>query len=156
MGFAENTKVSIQKTKSEIEALLTKYGATDFGTQNRGDRSTVQFRLAGRFIRFMLTLPDREDSKRDNNGDIRHMDLWVRKHDQACRTKWRCLLLIIKAKLESADSGIESIEDCFLAQILLGNGKTVGEIVMPMLELAYSEQKIEPYMLGLERDTTDG
>ena len=36
-------------------------------------------------------------------------------HDQACRQRWRALLLVIKAKLEAVTAGISTVETEFLA-----------------------------------------
>ena len=44
------------------------------------------------------------------------------------RRRWRALLLVIKAKLESVESGIETFEEAFASQIVLANGQTVGAV----------------------------
>ncbi|HWF01594.1 MAG TPA: hypothetical protein VG248_17460 [Caulobacteraceae bacterium] len=54
--------------------------------------------------------------------------------EQACRQKWRALALVIKAKLEAVSAGITTVEDEFLAQTMMGDGRTVGEVVQPQLE----------------------
>ena len=58
--------------------------------------------------------------------------------EQACRSKWRSLYLVIKAKLEAVDSGISTIEREFFYDIVLPNGKTVGEFMGPQIEEAYT------------------
>ena len=57
--------------------------------------------------------------------------------EQALRTRWRALLLCIKAKLESVESGIETFDTAFMAQIVLPDGRTVEERVLPEIEKAY-------------------
>ena len=47
--------------------------------------------------------------------------------EQACRQRWRALLLIIRAKLEAAEAGISTLETEFLANIVLPDGRTAGQ-----------------------------
>ena len=42
--------------------------------------------------------------------------------EQVCRQRWRALLLIIRAKLEAVASGITTLENEFLANIVLPDG----------------------------------
>jgi hypothetical protein len=43
--YAADTTVDVSKSRAEIEALLTKYGATEFSTGWRPGEAMVQFRL---------------------------------------------------------------------------------------------------------------
>lgn len=45
--------------------------------------------------------------------------------------------MIIKAKLEAVESGISTIEREFLYEIVLPDGSTVGDWVIPQVECAY-------------------
>ena len=67
-------------------------------------------------------------------------------HEQATRQRWRALALSIKAKLESVESGIEQFEEAFMAQIVLPNGKTVGEWVAPQIEASYKSGNMPPML----------
>ena len=56
-------------------------------------------------------------------------------YDQACRQRWRALLLVIKAKLEAVTAGISTIETEFLANIVLpDNTICVGEWMLPQID----------------------
>lgn len=66
--------------------------------------------------------------------------------EQACRSRWRALYLIIKAKLEAVDSGISTIEREFLYDIVLPDGKTVGEYMAPQIEAAYTTGEMPPML----------
>jgi hypothetical protein len=61
--------------------------------------------------------------------------------------RWRALLLVIKAKLESVESNIETFEHAFLAQIVMPNDQTVSEILNPIIAFAYKSGKM-PKQLG--------
>jgi hypothetical protein len=64
------------------------------------------------------------------------------------REKWRALLLSIKAKLVSVESGIETFEEAFMAHVVMPDGSTVSEHVKPRIETAYKEQKMLPLLPG--------
>jgi hypothetical protein len=65
-------------------------------------------------------------------NDQRENDRWAaeaaRLYDQACRSRWRSLLLLIKATLESIEIGIISEDEAFIAQTVGQDGRTVAEI----------------------------
>lgn len=57
--YAENTSVSVAKTKADIEDIILKYGADQFVTGFHGSRAAVGFTLYNRQIRFIIDLPDK-------------------------------------------------------------------------------------------------
>jgi hypothetical protein len=153
--FAANTSVPVEKSRAEIETILTRYGATHFGYMVDPKRAIVMFQAKGRHVRFELPLPDRNarqfTHRRDRRTGIEKQlsptaayGAW----DQAVRQRWRALALVIKAKLEAVESGITSFEAEFLAQIVLPNGTTVGGWIAPQLAAAYETGGMPP-MLAL-------
>lgn len=132
MLFAEKTKVPVSQTRAEIERLLERRKAKQFGTATDYDRlkARIDFRLHDRVVRFVIELPD---PKKLGTG-IRF--------EQAERQKWRALLLVVKAKLESVDNGIETFEEAFLANIVMPNDRTVSEIIRPQIGEAYKTGKM--------------
>ena len=68
--------------------------------------------------------------------------------EQACRSRWRALLLAIKAKLEAVQCHIAEFEDEFLAYVVLPDNSTVGARLHPQIAQAY-ETKQMPELLGL-------
>lgn len=116
VAYAERTSVSILKSKGDIERLVKKYGADAFAVMERAGQAQVAFSLAKRNILFRMMVPE---------------------HPQEERSIWRALLLTIKGKLESAERGIETFEDAFLANIVLPDGRTVSDITRPTIERHY-------------------
>lgn len=143
MSYAEGTSVPVERSRAEIESTLRRYGADSFlsGWQDR--KAMVQFRAHGRFIRFVMTMPD-PGEERFTRRQTKYS--WVdrgteearRLHEQACRTCWRALCLVIKAKLEAVASGITTFEAEFLAHVVLPTGETVGSWLSPQLDEAYA------------------
>jgi hypothetical protein len=86
MTYAANTSVPVDRTRSEIERTLMRYGATGFAYGMEPGRAMVGFQTADRRIRFVLPLAREARSSESQ-------------HDQMVRSRWRALLLSIKAKL---------------------------------------------------------
>lgn len=140
--FAAKTKVSSERSKQEIERILTRYGAEEFLYGTRNDRAIVAFKMCSRNIRFMLPMPDRTDPefteyKQGSSTFLRTPDAAAKRYEQAIRQKWRALALVIKAKLEAVESEITDFEDEFLAHIVLPGGQTMGQIAKPQIQIAY-------------------
>ncbi len=133
--YAQNTSVSGENSRAEIERTLRRYGATGYGYvwDDSGARAMVEFRMLERRVRFMLTMPDpkADEFTFTAKGKTRHAEVAAKEWEQACRQRWRALALMIKAKLEAVESGIVTLEDEFLAHLVLPNGRTVGEEMMP-------------------------
>ena len=146
MTYASGTSVSPEKTMAEIQTTLKRYKADKFGFMSDELRIVIAFECYGRRVRFVLPLPRRADfqpTKRDKKGSAAE-----KRYEQAVRSRWRALLLTIKAKLESVESGIETFEEAFMAQILLPDGQTIGEWAKPQIKLAYDNNKTLPPLLG--------
>lgn len=151
MRYAQQTSVSVEKSKAEIEGLLMKYGASKFASGWDLVGATIAFQLSGRFIRFILPLPDKASKEfKITPGGRRSLspEASIRAWEQACRQKWRALALVIKAKLEAVESGITSFEDEFMANIVMPGGKTVSEMVRPEIAAAYQSGKPLQLMAG--------
>jgi hypothetical protein len=138
--FAEGTEVTVEKSKGEIEAILSKAGAEEFASGWNQGQAIMQFKLKSRVIRFILPLPKRDDvsfQRTPGGRRWRDADGQYKAWEQACREKWRALFLAIKAKLYSVETGIEQFDSAFMAQIVMPNGKTLQELVTPMITQAY-------------------
>lgn len=138
MTYAADTKVPIDRSQGEIRRILERYEATGFAFGEQGDRSLVMFQMRQRMIKFILPMPPKP--KAGSTEASR------RTYEQLCRVRWRGLVLAIKSKLECVESGIASFENEFMAQIVLPNGKTVGETMAPQIERAYGDGKMPPLL----------
>jgi hypothetical protein len=130
--FAQDTKVPVVQTRAEIERLLGRHKAAQFGTAVDHDilQARVQFRLHDRIVRFVVNLPDPKIFKR------------AERLDQQERQKWRALLLVIKAKLEAVENQIASFEEEFLGYIVMPNDMTMAELAKPLIGAAYKTGRL--------------
>lgn len=131
--FAVETSVPVTRTRQEVEELLTKYGATSFACASMPGKAVVMFEFEGRRVRFDLPLP--VDRSADKTAKMH-------------RQRWRALLLSIKAKLVSVDTGIETFEEAFLAHVVLADGSTVSDVVRPAIEQQYVTGRMVPLLGG--------
>lgn len=138
--FAQSTAVSADKSRSEIERILSRYGADQFMYGWEIGQAIIAFRAHGRQIRFLLPMPDRnadEFTRTPTKRQKRSPEQIEAAFDQAVRQRWRALALVIKAKLEAVETGITEFEEEFMAQIVLPDGQTVGAFMRPQIALAY-------------------
>lgn len=134
MPYAAETKVPIERSQREIKDLLTKAKASSVGVMEdwKTKSAMVAFELNDRRLMFKLPL---DHGKRTE-----------RQAEQFKRSRWRALLLTIKAKLESVEAGIEVFDEAFLAQIVLPDGKTVYERTKEPIALEYKSGESIPLL----------
>lgn len=151
MQYAKETTVSVEKTRAKIENTVSRYGASGFIGGWQGNRAMVAFEMRERRLKFLLPLPDKADRQflytpvqgnRRSDGDAHKA--W----EQACRQKWRALALAIKAKLEAVESGISEFDSEFLANIVMPDGCTLGERIVPQLPSIMETGHLPPLLPG--------
>lgn len=144
--FAAETTVSPEKTLAEIQETLKRYGATRIGFIDDVEQVAIAFEMHSRRVRFVLKLPTREEAlvKVNQSSSTRYSEA---AHQQMVRSRWRALLLAIKAKLESVEIGIEQFEEAFMAQIVLPSGQTMAEWAVPQIAAAYASNAMPPLLL---------
>lgn len=146
MRFAETTEVSVERSRAEIERMITRYGATSTAFMNSTDRAMVLFEAEGRRIMFELPTPKRDEFGTTESGRQRNATTQLKAWEQACRQRWRALALVIKAKLEAVETGITTFEDEFMAHIVMPDGQTVATHIKPRIKAAYETGKMLPLL----------
>ncbi len=96
----------------------------------------------GRYAKRTAVSSDRAEARRWSASDA----LW----EQACRQRWRALALVVRGKLEAVEAGITTVEDEFLAHLVLPSGETFGEWAGPQLEAAYERGQMPALLPGVE------
>jgi hypothetical protein len=132
--YANGTSVPADRSRSEIERTLTRFGADQFGYGTKSDSAVIVFRSSGRHIRFVLPLPSLKQCGSQTA------------FEKETRRRWRSMSMCIKAKLESVATGIETFEESFMAHVVLPNGMTLAEHAKPLIEQAYADGKMPPLL----------
>ncbi|HEY1066898.1 MAG TPA: hypothetical protein VGE52_12335 [Pirellulales bacterium] len=123
--YAAETTVAVEKTRGEIEQLLRKHGCDQLAYAWESGRAALTFRLDGRTVRMAVPLePEGEPT--------------AKQREQFERSRWRAVLLIVKAKLEAVAAGISSVEREFLADVVTPGGRTVEQWIGQSLATALS------------------
>ena len=146
MRYARTTYVSSDKSVAEIKKILSRYGASSFAFFEEGAKAAIAFKAQNRSIRMLVPLPDPKDFEKSPAGRKWPRERGLKAWEQAGRQRWRSLALVVKAKLEAVECGVATFEQEFLPYILLPNGKTAGEWMMPQIETAYKDQKMPPLL----------
>lgn len=149
--YANQTSVSPDRSRAEIEKTLTRYGTTGFmyGWSERG--AVIGFMMNSKQYKTILKLPSKDAFMRSEKGRRRTSSQIQGAFDQATRQRWRALALVIKAKLEAVESEISTVETWgYVAWMVLPNGQTVGQWMMPQLEVIYQSGKMPPLLPGGE------
>lgn len=150
--YAEGSSVSSEGSRSEIDRLLMRYGATSFVFGYKDDAAMVAFEMRGRRIKFILPMPDRNGEEFtmrpiNQNASVRCTpEQAMARYEQATRERWRALVLCIKAKLEAVESKIETFEEAFLPHIVMANGRTIGETLIPDIARIVDASKMPPLL----------
>jgi len=162
MTYARGTTVSEEKSRAEIEQTIRRHcgreAAFTYGTMP--GKAAIQFSAHGRQIRFELPLPSKEEAiekARDGRAPGRkptptQVEDWL---DQEYRRRWRCMLLIIKAKFEAVEMKMELaetdeeqaqvFEQEFLACIVGNGGQTLYQAIQ---EAKVGGQRLLPPLTG--------
>lgn len=122
--YAEDTSVPVDRSRTEIERTLIRFGASMFAYATDPTGSRIAFEHAGRRIVLSLPYP--------GSGGLTQLQ-----HEQAIRAAWRALVLVIKAKLVAVDAGVATFEDEFLAYTALPDGSVFGDWARPQIARAY-------------------
>lgn len=145
--YAADTSVSVSSSKAEIERIIERYGATGFMSGWTAEQAMIAFAMRDRQIRFILTMPPRDDKQFTHHSKgLRTTEAAFKAWEQACRQRWRALALVIKAKLEAVESGISVFDDEFMANIVMPDGRSVSEHVRPRITSAYETGDMPPLL----------
>lgn len=66
--YAQNTDVSSDRSRAEIEKTLSRYGANSFMYGWQNDAALVAFEMSGRRIKFHLPLPSKSEFAKTDTG----------------------------------------------------------------------------------------
>lgn len=156
--YAEKTTVSSEQTRAQLDRLLEQHGATQRATfvDDAKSIAIVAFAMHGRQVKFELHIPSVHEIKQQAERNCprgwrgwtpKQRDAWcVKARAQIERARWRALLQMARMKLEFIADGISTFEREFLTDIMLPDGRRVGEALEPQIAAAYSTGKMPPLL----------
>jgi hypothetical protein len=129
--YAADTKVPVSQSIAEIERTVKRYGGGQFVFAIAEDQAVIGFTKEGRQVRFHVPFGPAKAAN----------------YAKQQRQRMRALLLVIKARLEAVESGVEAFEDSFMANIVLPDGSLVSHHVKLELATAYKDGIQPPKLL---------
>jgi hypothetical protein len=133
--YAQKTKVPVDRTRSEIEQMLLRAGATGFMFGSTAGQAMIVFEMNDRRLKFLLPIP------------VPSRSMSEEKAKSETRRRWRALLLVLKAKLEAVASSIVEFDVEFLPFVVVRGNETVGEQMVPQLDKVLASGEL-PHLLG--------
>jgi len=149
-SYAAGTRVSVEKTRSEMAGLLGRHGATHyaFGTEPGPEGTPVDivaFQLAGRRFRFTVTQATWDDVRENyvKPDAVRDRKAAV---DGETMRRWRARLLWLKATLEFIEDEDVDPAEYLLPFLMLPDGRTMSEWAEPQVAQMYATGKMPPLL----------
>jgi hypothetical protein len=137
-GYASTTKTEVSNSEAEIKKTFNRFGVEDIIIGTIDGYLSVMFKRYGRPYSIRIALPGKDDDAilyTPNRMSKRNNSIAHKAWEQACRSKWRELLLLIKAKLVAIENGIASFDDEFLSYAMLPTRETVGDWANRQMEV---------------------
>ncbi len=168
--FAQGTSVPMERSRAEVERTLMRYGASGFAyawerrqqpMPREGHQGWCPLQShpedpqpshcicgAGRIIEREVVAIHFKFKERTIQLEVpmpHECETGTKaKADAAVRQRWRALVLVLKAKLEAVASGISTLEAEFLANVVMADGRTVGQAILPRLSEAVASGRLLP------------
>lgn len=159
--YASRTSVSQDRSRSEIERLLMRFGADEFGYLARRDKAVIGFAYKGGRFEMAMALPARDEPQftETHTGRVRAEPAAIRDWEQEVRRRWRSLCLVIKAMLVGVEDGVLDFEEAFMPYLIWGEGMTTAKLLLPRIRAALETGGQPPKLLeaaGAQRTQTKG
>jgi hypothetical protein len=154
MAYA-GTTVPVERSQAQLRKLLQHHGASSFefgeGALNGQLTAAVGFAIHGLHVRMRVPLKApgeqavRAAAARSKRGADEARATLV---EQESKRIWRVLAWNVKARLESVEEGVETLEEAFLAHVL---DETSGETIFEQLTRTGRVELDAPLQRELER-----
>src|SRR4051794_20438862 len=114
-SYGAGTRVEVHRSRHELERVLQRYGAGEVLFVEADANASIQFELQGRCVQLALPLPDPQHARFTHTptGKPRGAVAQERAYEQALREHWRSLVVAVRGKLQSVESGISTFEQEF-------------------------------------------
>jgi len=151
--YAAGTKVTSNRSREEIERLLNRFGAGQFGYISDTDAGMAHIMFVYSNMRFRMSvdLPTRQELSLTPKGRPKKQSQIDIEWEKEIKRRWRSLTLLVKAKLVAVEDGITSIEQEFLPYLMWGDGRTTTQqLAGKIAQIAESGET--PRLLPMPKD----
>lgn len=138
MKYAQGTSVTAERSRSEIEYVLGKFGADQFGyaMDKVSKCAKLWFRYKGAHFLFRLPMADANDKavKFTASGRLRVSNQVEQIIGDENARRWRSLRTVIKSMLVGVEDGILNFAEIFMPYMVWGDGRTTADTLLPTVE----------------------
>ena len=136
----QNTTIAPEKSQADITKILRKYSIYEVQHTNQKESFSVAFKVELPEISIPLMIRidvpySQKDDKYDKNGYKKQ------------RILYRSLFYYVKALLNAWDNGLKTFTEIFMPHLVLPNGRTIEQTLLPQLQKAIAENKIKEVKL---------
>ncbi|MFL5945574.1 MAG: hypothetical protein ACJ74C_09095 [Gaiellaceae bacterium] len=107
--------MEVHRSRYELERVLSGFGASEVLFVEADATASLQFELHGRYVQMAMPLPDPTHARFTHTptGKPRAAAAQERVYEQALRQHWRSLVVAVRGKLQSVESGISTFDHEF-------------------------------------------
>lgn len=136
----QNTTVAIEKSQADISKLLRKYGIYEVQHTNQKEKFSLAFRVEIEEVVVPLTIRidipyNQRNDKEDRYGYKKQ------------RILYRTLFFYVKGLLNAWNNGLKTFTEIFMPHLVLPNGETVEQVLLPQFQKAITENKFREIKL---------
>ena len=132
----DKTEVAVAKSQDSIRKIIYSHRGTGLMLVSRppheGFEAFVEIEKQPYHIRVMAIC---KDVSKDRNGWARTTSAHNNAKEQELRRVWRVLFWHLKAMFEAADSGVIDIRNVIMPYVVLKDGMTLSDHIMPKMDI---------------------
>lgn len=150
-AYAARTEVPVWRSKDAISSDLKRLGAQREAFYAAPGRAVIVFEIGETRYRLSVSMPSPDDYRYDARGYTRTERQARIAFEQDERERWRALVAYVKSLRIAAEAGIIDIREALLSNVVLANGETVGEFLLPQLAEAAAAERMPPLLPGVTK-----
>jgi hypothetical protein len=132
----EDTQVPVARSQEAIRSLVMRHGGFGFAAVSERDPSGEFPSQEGFHAKVMIdakpyAVKIMAQLKKAGRGTEKQRQDWTEREE---RRVWRVLYYHIKSVFEAADSGVMEFRELMLPFILVPDGRTIAEHILPQLD----------------------
>ena len=136
----QNTTVAIEKSQADISKLLRKYGIYEVQHTNQKEKFSLAFRVEIEEMSVPLTvridIPYNQRSDKEDKYGYKKQ-----------RILYRTLFFYVKGLLNAWNNDLKTFTEIFMPHLVLPNGETVEQVLLPQFRKAITENKFREIKL---------
>ena len=131
----KNTSIRLEKSQADINSAFPRYGVYEIQHTNQKGSFSIAFKVEIEEVSAPLMI--RIDVPYNKEKDIEDSIGWKKQ-----RVLYRVLFYYIKALLNTWNSGLKTFTEIFMPHLVLPNGGTIEQMLLPKLQKVIGEGKM--------------